>query len=260
MATTPIYGDDWRLAAIRIGTSNDRPRGLLVGGESVQRVAPLAYYVWCFRDSHGRVVVVDAGFTGEVAARRGLVQARDIVDALDEIGINAASVETVVISHLHWDHVGGYRAFPAATFVIARDEWEWTAEAMEMGGRMFDESYDLDTLSEFMADGQGRTRLLEAAVTKGSGFDLRVVGGHTPGHIVVDVECDAAKVTLLGDLAYLYDNLSLDSAPLLCFDRWHTRSLYHKLTLAESILIPGHDPLVLDRLDWRLGADVAIMR
>lgn len=42
---------------------------------------------------------------------------------LAELGIEPAEVRTIVLSHLHADHVAGLRDFPAARFVLAGKRW-----------------------------------------------------------------------------------------------------------------------------------------
>jgi N-acyl homoserine lactone hydrolase len=57
-----------------------------------------------------------------------------VVSQLMTIGITPDDVRFVVNSHLHFDHAGGNRFFPKATFVIAAKEWEW-AHRPELEGK-----------------------------------------------------------------------------------------------------------------------------
>src|SRR5256885_614837 len=75
------------------------------------------YYVWAITDG-ARTVVVDLGFTEEVGTRRGRQFLRSPARGLAEIGIDSATVEHVVLTHFHYDHVGNYALFPRATFYV----------------------------------------------------------------------------------------------------------------------------------------------
>ena len=72
-------------------------------------------------------IVVDAGFRLETARRRGREVVADPIDVLARLGIDAAEVREVVITHLHYDHAGHLAAFPRARFWVQDEELAfWT--------------------------------------------------------------------------------------------------------------------------------------
>ena len=72
-------------------------------------------------------IVVDCGFDPEAAARRGRSCLCAPIDALRELGVDPAAVSTVIVTHLHYDHIGNLAAFPAATLCVPRRELDfWT--------------------------------------------------------------------------------------------------------------------------------------
>ena len=57
-------------------------------------------------------------------------------EAVRQAGIKPEDVTDVVISHAHWDHMGGIDLFPRATVWIQKDEFRYyTGEAWQAGGR-----------------------------------------------------------------------------------------------------------------------------
>ena len=50
--------------------------------------------------------------------------AEDAARQLDAMGIPAAAVSLIIITHFHADHVNSLRDFPRARFVVLRDGWE----------------------------------------------------------------------------------------------------------------------------------------
>src|SRR5215217_8475583 len=63
------------------------------------------YFFYVLRGD-GRTIVVDCGFDPVAGARRGRTCLTEPVEALRLLGIDAAEVETMLISHLHYDHIG----------------------------------------------------------------------------------------------------------------------------------------------------------
>ena len=75
----------------------------------------------------GETIVVDCGFDPEVGARRGRTCLCAPLEALRALGVEPESVSTVVVTHLHYDHIGNLAAFPAATLIVPRRELDfWT--------------------------------------------------------------------------------------------------------------------------------------
>jgi glyoxylase-like metal-dependent hydrolase (beta-lactamase superfamily II) len=79
------------------------------------------YFVWAITDGE-HTVVVDTGYSAEEGTRRGRTFLRSPVVGLAEIGIDASEVEHVVLTHFHYDHIGGQALFPRARFYVQEDE------------------------------------------------------------------------------------------------------------------------------------------
>jgi glyoxylase-like metal-dependent hydrolase (beta-lactamase superfamily II) len=101
-----------------------------LGGDPEDLPMPMDYFVWAaVSDAH--TVVVDTGFTAEVARRRGRTHLRSPADALRAVGVNPDAVEHVVLTHFHYDHIGTVDAFPAARFIVQEAEMAfWTGRVL----------------------------------------------------------------------------------------------------------------------------------
>jgi glyoxylase-like metal-dependent hydrolase (beta-lactamase superfamily II) len=100
---------------------------------------PLACRCLVVRES-GRVILLEAGigafFEPSLRERYGVVEDRHVLlESLAAIGIQPADVNVVVLSHLHFDHVGGVLSayqpgaapslvFPNATYVVGAEAWQ----------------------------------------------------------------------------------------------------------------------------------------
>jgi glyoxylase-like metal-dependent hydrolase (beta-lactamase superfamily II) len=216
--------------------------------------APMAmdYFLWAIVGD-GAPVVVDAGFTAETAKRRGREIVADPIGTLAELGVDAAEVRDVVLTHLHYDHSGHLAAFPKARFWVQDSELAfWTGRHAARGeiGRTVEPP---DIVELVRLNFERRVRFVSGDEPMADGVGLHLVGGHAPGLQIVTVATDAGPVVLASDAAHFYANLALDrpfaivhSLPGMydAFDR--VRALARG---DDGRIVPGHDPLVLERYD-----------
>ena len=125
-----------------------------------------------------------------------------IVPALADAGFDPGSVDVVAMSHLHFDHAGGLlaadgsRAFPRASIVAQRSEWEI---ALGDNPRLV-ASYvqpELELVRDWGAEGwaEGERELLP-------GVTVAPTGGHSAGHQAIVVRAPGARpLAFFGDLA-----------------------------------------------------------
>jgi len=218
---------------------------------------PMDYFFWVVRDER-RTVVVDCGFSAEAGRRRRRTQLIDPADALRGLGIEPETVDQLVVSHAHYDHIGNLHRFPAAEVVIARREFEfWTGP---YAGRLqfahFTEADELDLLAKVAAE--GRIRLVEGSHDLAPGFELVVVGGHTPGQLIAQVASpDGGAVVLAADALHFYEELERDRPFFVVADlleMYRGFDLLREMTEDPGrLLVAGHDAQVGKRFPRRLA-------
>jgi glyoxylase-like metal-dependent hydrolase (beta-lactamase superfamily II) len=216
---------------------------------------PMDYFFWVVRDAR-RTVVVDCGFDPQVGRRRGRTTLVDPVQALHGLGIDPSTVDTLVVSHAHYDHIGNLDAFPAAEIVLARREYEfWTGP---YAGRLqFAHSTEADELARLAKAGaDGRLRLVEDSLDLAPGLELVVVGGHTPGQLVAQVAVPDGAAILAADALHFYEELERDRPFFVVSD---LLEMYRGLDLLREMsedqgrrLVAGHDRQVGERFPDRV--------
>jgi glyoxylase-like metal-dependent hydrolase (beta-lactamase superfamily II) len=162
----------------------------------------LAFRCFALRHEDGRVVLVDAGVgpAGSPAASWAPVPG-GLPAALSAADIVADEVETVVLTHLHADHVGWVvdadrrPMFARATYLLQEDELAHVRAAgapavWEHAVRPLLDSGQLDTV-------RGRTQL--GPTDPGDTITLVPTPGHTVGHQSVLVESGDRRVLVTGD-------------------------------------------------------------
>ena len=104
---------EYEIYAIRYATREGFRRDNFIGGDAHDGPMPMDYYSWIAVGSTG-AYVIDTGFTAEMARERKRSFLRCPVESLALLGLEAAAVRDVILTHLHYDHVGNFHKFPNA--------------------------------------------------------------------------------------------------------------------------------------------------
>lgn len=206
----------------------------------------LIYPVWAIR--RGRAVtLVDTGFSEQVAAGRMVVDYRDPVALLEAIAIPVRDVDTVIVSHLHYDHFGAPDRFPNATFVIQAADVAYFLGAGRMHpAAALADGPSLDALEALVR--AGRVRLVDGDA-RARGVELLHVGGHTPGSQLTLVPMAGGNVLLACDASHFYDNCGTSTPTAIIHSYEAYQSGFERIRRTATRWFPGHDPTMLERLE-----------
>src|SRR4029450_4768348 len=97
----------YEVFAIRYATVARKSAENFIGGDAHETGGRMGYFGWVGRDAE-RTFVVDTGFNEVAAAKRKREFLRSPAEGLRLLGVDAASVENVIITHLHYDHLGHF--------------------------------------------------------------------------------------------------------------------------------------------------------
>jgi glyoxylase-like metal-dependent hydrolase (beta-lactamase superfamily II) len=155
-------------------------------------------------ETPGGRVLVETGI-GERIPDKGramrVYEGPAVVPALRDAGFDPGSVDVVALSHLHFDHAGGLlladgsRAFPRATVVAQRAEWEIALDDNPRNVASYDQP-ELRLVRDWGAEGwaDGEREVLP-------GVSVVPTGGHSKGHQAIVVRGRGATLAFFGDLA-----------------------------------------------------------
>lgn len=239
----------WEVYALKYARHERRASENFIGGDPHDGPMPLDYFVWLLR-SGAREIVVDTGFSAAMAAKRAREHLRCPAAALALLGCDAQSVKDVVITHLHYDHVGNFELFPAAEFHLQEREMRY-ATGRDMRHAVFRGAYEVeDVVGMVRRVYAGRVRFCDGDSEIAPGVSVHLIGGHTMGLQVVRVATRRGYVVLASDGAHFYANLEqVRPFPIV----WSVADMvagYARIAaLADSPahIVPGHDPLVMAR-------------
>jgi len=214
------------------------------------RPMPMDYFIWLIGCADGRSIVVDTGFDEAVAARRGRKVLRSPIVGLAALGVDVSAVGDVLVTHLHYDHVGNTRAFPRARFWVQEKELHFTTGRYMCHGffRLAYEPTEVAAMIDRLFDGS--VFPVDGDVEVVPGVSLHWVGGHTAGLQVVRVHTEAGWLVLASDLMHYYENFQ---APNLFPVVYRPEEVLDGFTRVRSLasdprlIVPGHDPEVMKR-------------
>ncbi|HEX4243630.1 MAG TPA: N-acyl homoserine lactonase family protein [Steroidobacteraceae bacterium] len=237
----------YEVFAIRYATRDARRPEHFIGGDPHDTPMPMDYFVWLVKGD-GRAWAVDTGFTAPVAERRKRRWLRCPSQSLSLLGVDPNAVEDVVITHLHYDHVGNFDNFPRARFHLQEREMAYaTGRYMKYG--CFAHAYEPDdVLGMVRLNFAGRVDMHDGAVELAPGLTLHPTPGHTAGLQAVRVHTARGWLVLASDSSHYFENMATDRPFPVTLDVGRMLDSFRLVeSLAESPdhIIPGHDPLVM---------------
>ena len=199
-----------------------------------------------------RRIVVDTGLGNDKQGRNVPAwnnRKAPFLEAMTEAGFPPDSIDTVLCTHLHVDHVGwntrleGDRwvpTFAKARYVFGREEYEyWRDHSVEPAqAAVFH-----DSVKPIMD--AGRADLVASDIRLCDEIALIPTPGHSPGHLSVHITSDGEEGLLAGDVAHHPCQMAhLDWSSTVDFDPAQSvvtrRDLFSRFADRPALVIGGH--------------------
>jgi glyoxylase-like metal-dependent hydrolase (beta-lactamase superfamily II) len=194
---------------------------------TITTFSPGPYSTNCYvLESHNHAIIIDAGFEPD-----------DMIDFLRARIKHGVSLDALVLTHAHVDHIAGVtdvrRAFKAIPVLIHEAEKDWLGDAR----------LNLSMFSGLPISGPGPDRLLHHNDTLTVG-DCALTILHTPGHSPggITLYCKSDNVALVGD-ALFAGSVGRTDFPGCSIEQLSTSIKTRLYTLPDDTLVlPGHGP------------------
>ena len=159
---------------------------------------------------------------------------------LAALGVSCGEIDTVILTHLHWDHCYNNSLFEKAAFYVQKEELRYAATPLAIQKKLYMQPVVFQT-DYVILDG-------EAEILPG----IRVIPtpGHSPGSQSVLIDTEKGVCALTGDLVPVYE--CWQARPRIV-NGLHTDMVayydsFEKLEKVCDFILPGHDPKVFDQV------------
>ena len=153
-------------------------------------------------------VLLDTGIGNKMNAKQedifAIEHPPEVESSLAKLGLSVEDIDHVVMSHCDFDHLGGATklveggrivpTFPKATYHIRKEEWEdLTHPNQRSKSTYFAENWQA-------IEETGRVQLIERDGELLPGIATYHTGGHTRGHVVIQITSGDEGAVYMGDL------------------------------------------------------------
>ena len=261
-----MTNDSYEIYAIKYARLSRRSPDNFIGGDAHDTDMPLNYYVWVISNK-SRAIVVDTGFGQDSADKRGRTIVRPVEEGVRALGIDPEKVENVIVTHLHYDHAGHLPLFSNARLHIQDTEMDF-ATGRCMCHDIMQHAYEADHVVHMVrCVFDHRVQFHDGSAEIAPGIELHHIGGHTKGMQSVRVKTQRGWVVLASDASHFYAHMEQGRAFPIVYnvaDMLEGFNTLRELATSPRHIIPGHDPLVMDRYpvarpgmdDWIVRLDV----
>lgn len=211
-------------------------------------------------EGNNRKILVDTGMCDSERANKyhhpGSHQEKGqaIYEQLQAIGIADSEIDTVILTHLHWDHASYLDHFSNALFYVNEKELDFAVNPIPLYYKSY-EAPELNIVSPFanieFQKCRGEMQIMD-------GICVFETPGHSPGHMAVEVETLDGRYIIGGDCAFRLDNFTpipemhYDITPPGRFynilEAWKSLEYVKERALNLEHILLSHETSLLDRI------------
>ena len=192
-----------------------------------------------------KLVLIDTGY-GPIAPTVGLLP-----QSLAAAGIDPKSIDIVLISHMHGDHINGLKnpdgslAFPNAEIKVPAVDWAFWMDDANMAKApegFFKASFGF--CRKIFGDIKTRVTIYQWGSEVAPGMTAIETAGHTPGHTSFAIQSGSSKLLFQGDVTNVPDLFLRNPEWQVMFDSEPekavaTRKRFYDMAAAEKALVIG---------------------
>jgi glyoxylase-like metal-dependent hydrolase (beta-lactamase superfamily II) len=214
------------------------------GGIGLDSQIPFNYLL---AEKEGHATLIDTGCGDQAENEKNPDEpAGLLVRSLNEAGFVVEDIDTVVVSHGHWDHfggavTGGKPTFPKAEYLMSEKEIVHIGAKGDVWAKEYPRALG------------GRLRQTPDQEKVGEGVSVRVTPGHTPGIIITELSSQGETLLYTSDIIIHQAHVEhLDWIPSFETDKVAAaagrRNLIEDAYARKLLLFVPHIPNVLGRI------------
>lgn len=237
-----------KIIQVAIGELDTDESVVFAGGDS--RIPCLLYSYIYLVTGCGPAFVIDTSF-GDIDYCKKFGKAvcrllnNDIVQILKDNGYNAEDITSLVLTHCHWDHIGGLSLFPNAKIYCQREEYECALANSTPDSGQYPLSY-----KKYLTEAEHRFCLIDGIYQLNPNVKLIKTGGHSAGSQIIEIEDDNELVLILGDEVFYYENITRKISVGCTVNQEKSKQILDYVisrinsSTKKVMIYPGHDPNV----------------
>ncbi len=227
-------------------------------------------YAYLIDHPHAGLILVDTGINWEQAHAHNhyykgpllhlildedeylLTREQALSAQVQRLGYRCEDIHTVILTHLHEDHVGELRSVSQAKVVLPRDEWDArTTKIFGIVPLAYPPSIASVTAPELVSYSSGPFHSFERSqdLLGDGSIILLPTPGHSPGHQSVLLQMEGYQILLVGDNLYTLRHLAVDQVRAITIGGGQTeaqvssirRTQQLRRALPEMVIVPTHD-------------------
>jgi glyoxylase-like metal-dependent hydrolase (beta-lactamase superfamily II) len=204
-------------------------------------------YFWLIQTGDHNILV-DTGTGPDWATRYAPWVSPEVL--LSKMGLKASDIDTIIVSHPHFDHVDGLEYFKNAMVYIQREAYRFATEdgpeSAFIRGSGFPRKKDAAMLLDLAWN--GRLKFLDGDAEIFPGIKTIKVGGHHPGLQITVIQTGAKPIVLASDAVHQY--VSLEKNIPMGFYQGNFKDVVKALETIRQlngVVVSGHDRQVVER-------------
>jgi glyoxylase-like metal-dependent hydrolase (beta-lactamase superfamily II) len=184
-----------------------------------------------------------------MAQKRRRTITTPVADGLRALGIVPASIEDIILTHLHYDHCGNYDLFPNARYHVQDTEVAY-ATGRHMCDRLMRVPFEVDDVVRVIRLVYAERVVFHDGTDEiAPGITVHKIGGHSRGLQCVRVMTQRGPVVLASDCSHLYQHNREGRVYPVTYNVGEVLEGYRtirRLAASDDHVVPGHDPAVIE--------------
>lgn len=246
-----------RITPIKTGTISCN-KSIITLGRDFDQWIEIPATAWLVEISNHQILVDTGMCATEQACRYHYPGSKQkegerIDQALAKIGFSTVVIDTVIFTHLHWDHCSNCDLFSKATFYVQKAEIDFAFNPLPP----YYHSYEAEPTGLKPGYKGVPMKQIDGDLEVFPGVWILSTPGHSPGHQSVLIQGKNRKYVISGDAVMSYENLERDPSRGLEFrmigrymDFEKTWRSFEKIKKAADFVLPAHDFRVFDHLTY----------